>query len=347
MTSDAETCDETRAQTARVLLETTGMPMDVVSFVAGFETVRQLHRAVGGTFATTPARMRATAPPAAAEPATVTVLLAYSAPMDLDATLAFLGRRAIPGVETYESGCYARTVRAPGGPARIRLSAAEGAVACRVELTDQRDLVTVMSLARRLLDLDADPSAVDAQLGADPALGPLVATRPGLRSPGAVDWFEMAIRAVVGQQISVSGARTLLGRIAAEHGSRAFDGQVTQLFPGPAQLAAIDPASLPMPRSRAATVLAIAAACAAGDLRLDPDADRRRELAALLALPGVGPWTADYIRMRAMGDRDVLLASDLGVRRSAEELDVDLSDGCPEWAPWRSYATHHLWAAGH
>ncbi len=343
----AETCGEIRAQTARVLLETTDMPMDVLSFVAGFATVRRLHQAVGEAFGTTPARMRATAPTAVAEPATVTVRLAYSPPMDLAATLAFLGRRAIPGVETYESGRYTRTVHAAGGPARISLCAAERAVACRVELTDRRDLVATMSRARRLLDLDADQSAVDAQLGADPVLGPLLATRPGLRSPGAVDGFEMAIRAVIGQQISVSGARTLLGRIAAEHGSRAFDGQATLLFPKPAQLAAIDPASLPMPRSRAATVLAIAEACASGDLGLDPDADAQREHVALLALPGVGPWTADYIRMRALGDRDVLLATDLGVRRSAEELDVDLSDGCPEWAPWRSYATHHLWAAGH
>jgi AraC family transcriptional regulator of adaptative response / DNA-3-methyladenine glycosylase II len=284
-----------------------------------------------------------------AEADTVTVQLAYRAPMDLGATLAFLGRRAIPGVETYDAGRYMRTVRASGGPARITLAEAEGegAVACRVELTDRRDLPMLISRARRLLDLDADQPAVDARLGADPVLGALLAARPGLRSPGAVDGFEMAIRAVVGQQISVSGARTLLGRIAAEHGSRAFDGPAGLLFPSPAKLAAVDPASLPMPRSRAGTVLAIAAARACGDLRLDPDGDRQREHAALLALPGIGPWTADYIRMRALGDRDVLLATDLGVRRSANRLGVDLADGRPQWAPWRSYATHHLWAAGH
>jgi AraC family transcriptional regulator of adaptative response / DNA-3-methyladenine glycosylase II len=295
-----------------------------------------------------PAAQTCTARAAVAEEDTVTVLLAYAAPMDLGATLAFLGRRAIAGVETYEAGCYTRTVRAPGGPARISLSAADGAVACRVELTDRRDLDTVISRARRLLDLDADPSAVDGRLGADPVLGPLSATRPGLRSPGAVDGFEMAMRAVVGQQISVSGARTLLGRIAADHGSRAFDdGPATHLFPSAAQLAVIDPASLPMPRSRARTVLAIAAACASGVLGLDPDADRQRERVALLALPGIGPWTADYILMRAIGDRDILLATDLGVRKAAAQLGVDLADGCPQWAPWRSYATHHLWAAGH
>ena len=165
-----------------------------------------------------------------------------------------------------------------------------------------------------------------------------------MRSPGAADGFETAIRAVVGQQISVSGAHTILGRIAAAHGSPALDGL---LFPSPAQLAAVDPESLPMPRARARTLIAIAAACASGELQLDPGADRDRAHTALLALPGVGPWTADYIRMRALGDRDVLLASDLGVRRSAARLGIDLAGGRPEWAPWRSYATHHLWAAPH
>jgi AraC family transcriptional regulator of adaptative response / DNA-3-methyladenine glycosylase II len=172
-----------------------------------------------------------------------------------------------------------------------------------------------------------------------------VAARPGLRSPAAVDGFEMVVRAVVGQQISVSGARTVLGRIAAEHGSRAFDGQVARLFPGPAQLAGIDPASLAMPRARARTVLAVAEACASGELSLEPGADRERERALLLSVPGVGSWTADYVQMRALGDADVLLDTDLGVRRSARRIGVDLAGGRPGWAPWRSYATHHLWAA--
>jgi AraC family transcriptional regulator of adaptative response / DNA-3-methyladenine glycosylase II len=282
------------------------------------------------------------------EAITVTRRLAYPRPMDLDATLAFLGRRAIPHVEAYDAeGSYTRVLRAPGGPARIGLCAANGAVACDIELTDERDLAFVVARTRALLDLDADPAVIDARLAADPVLGPLVVARPGLRSPGAVDGFEMAIRAVVGQQITVSGARTVLGGIAAEHGSHAFDGHATQLFPTPAQLAAIDPATLPMPRSRARTVLAVAQACATGELTLAQDADVERERAALLALPGIGPWTADYIRMRALGDRDVLLATDLGVRRSAELLRLDLADGRPDWAPWRSYATHHLWAAGH
>jgi AraC family transcriptional regulator of adaptative response / DNA-3-methyladenine glycosylase II len=266
--------------------------------------------------------------------------------MDLAATLDFLAARAIPGVEACDAGCYTRNLRAPGGPARIELRSDGSAVSCHLQLTDERDRAGVVVRLRRLLDLDADPAAIDAALGADPALAALVAGRTGLRSPGAVDGFEMAVRAVVGQQISVRGARKLLGRIAATHGAPAFGGR---LFPSPAELAVVDPASLPMPRARAETILAIAAACASGELRLDPDTDtdREREHAALLALRGIGPWTADYIRMRALGDRDVLLATDLGVRRSADRLGIDLGDGRPGWAPWRSYATHHLWAAGH
>lgn len=267
--------------------------------------------------------------------------------MDVAATLGFLCRRAIPGVESCETGRYVRTIRAPGGPVRVGVSAAAGGVVCELELTDERDLPVVIARVRRLLDLDADPGAVDARLGADPVLAALVAARPGLRAPGAVDGFELAIRALVGQQISVSGASTILGRIASEHGSQAFEGAGGRLFPDAARLAAVDLASLPMPRARARTVLAIAAACASGDLRLDPEADRAREHAALLALAGIGPWTADYIRMRALGDRDVLLATDLGVRKSAAALGLELAGGRPAWAPWRSYATHHLWAAGH
>ncbi len=278
---------------------------------------------------------------------TAHVLLPYRAPMALDSTLRYLGRRAIPRVETVHPGCFTRVLRALRGPARITVSAAEGAVACDAVLTDERDLEMVVAGVRRLLDLDADPSAVDARLVADAALGPLVSARPGLRSPGAIDGFEMAIRAVVGQQISVSGARTVLGGIASRHGSPAFDEDDARLFPGPEDFAGIDPATLPMPRARARTLLAIAEACAAGQLHLHPGADHDRERDALLALPGVGPWTADYIRMRALSDPDVLLDTDLGVRKSAAGLGIDLTRDSSRWAPWRSYASHHLWAALH
>jgi len=335
-----------RAQTARVLLETTDLASTDVAFAAGFASVRQFNETVQAVFATTPTGLRAKRRRVAgAEPGTIALRLAYRAPMDLAATLEFLGTRAIPGVEAYTGGVYTRTVRAPGGPALVSCEPGDGSVSCRVRLTDQRDLVAVVSRVRRLLDLDADPSAVDDVLGRDPALAPLVAKRPGLRSPGAVDGFEMALRAVVGQQISVAGARTVLGRIVSVHGSVAFDGEPWRLFPSADGFRATDPATLPMPRARAATLHAVARALCDGAVTLDAGAERGRERAALLALPGIGPWTADYLRMRALADPDVLLSGDLGVRTSAAALEVTLEDCRGAWAPWRSYATHHFWSA--
>lgn len=332
-----------RAQTARVLLETTDLPAADVAFAAGFASVRQFNDTVRAVFATTPTGLRAARRgPAAPEPGTITLRLPYRAPMDVDAALSYLGDRAIPGVESYEPGSFTRVLHAPGGPARVSVSPGDGALVCRTVLTDHRDLVAVVARVRRLLDLDADPSAVDAHLATDPVLAPLVAKRPGLRVPGAVDGFEIAVRAVVGQQVSVRGARTVLGRIATEYGDGVLDGV---LFPAAEQFADIDPDTLPMPRARARTLIALAEACASGSLTLDPGADRERERAALIAQPGVGPWTADYVAMRALGDPDVLLAGDLGVRRAAAALDVELAGGRPDWAPWRSYATFLLWSA--
>ncbi|HLY35008.1 MAG TPA: AlkA N-terminal domain-containing protein, partial [Jatrophihabitantaceae bacterium] len=335
-----------RAQTARILLETTELSSADVAFAAGFSSVRQFNDTVQTVFASTPTQLRAKRQGGISEPGTIALRLPYRAPMDLDATLSFLGARAIAGVETLHEGTYTRVLRAPHGAALVTLSAGEGAVACRLRLADQRDLVAVVSRVRRLLDLDADPEAVDAALMRDPALAPLVAKRPGLRSPGAVDGFEMAVRAVVGQQVSVAGARTVLGRLAAEHGRLAFDGEPWRLFPSPAELAGVDPATLPMPRSRGRTITGLAAAMSDA-LVLDPGADRDEVRAALLQLAGVGPWTADYLRMRAVSDPDVLMAGDLGVRTAADSLGIDLDFGRPDWAPWRSYATHHLWATLH
>jgi AraC family transcriptional regulator of adaptative response / DNA-3-methyladenine glycosylase II len=340
-----------RAQTARVLLETTDLSSADVAFAAGFASVRQFNDTMQAVFAATPTGLRAKRGRAAVtEPGTIALRLPYRAPMDLRATLDFLGARAIPGVEQYADGHYARVLRAPGGPALVSLTAAPdaAAVSCRVRLADQRDLVAVVARVRRLLDLDADPEAVDAALGAAADLAPLVHKRPGLRSPGAVDGFEMAVRAIVGQQVSVAGARTVLGRIAAEFGAPAFDAEPWQLFPTADELAHIDPARLPMPRARARAIVGLAQAMAGSDgLVLDPGADRDDVRAALLRLPGIGPWTADYLRMRAVSDPDVALDTDLGVRKAAAELGIALSDGRPEWSPWRSYATHHLWAALH
>jgi AraC family transcriptional regulator, regulatory protein of adaptative response / DNA-3-methyladenine glycosylase II len=342
-----------RAQTARVLLETTDLPSADVAFAAGFASVRQFNDTVREVYATTPTGLRSRSQRTPSSPTgTLTLRLPYREPMDVNQTLRFLAARAIPDVEECTLGseggvaAYLRVLRAPHGPALITVRSAGATLLCTVELADHRDLVAVVSRVRRLLDLDADPAAVDASLTADPALAALIRARPGLRSPGGVDGFELAIRALVGQQISLAGAAAVLGRIAAAHGAAVTIGdQVRRAFPTASKLAEADPATLPMPRSRAAAVHALAAAVAGGDLDLDPGADRVATRAALLRLPGVGPWTADYVAMRALADPDVLMSGDLGARRAAAALGIDLADGRPAWAPWRSYAAHHLWAS--
>jgi AraC family transcriptional regulator, regulatory protein of adaptative response / DNA-3-methyladenine glycosylase II len=260
--------------------------------------------------------------------------------MDAAATLDFLGAHAVPGLETYAAGVYTRVVDAPRGPALVTLGVGDGAVQCRIVGAHAADVAGVVTRVRGLLDLDADPHEVDAALASSTALAPLVSRRPGLRAPGSVDGFETAVRTVVGQQISLAGARTVLGRIVAEHGRPVFDG-TWRSFPTADRLAAVDPTTLPMPRARGRSVQALAAAVAEGSIPLDgPGLDRK----ALLALPGIGPWTADYLAMRVGGDRDVLLASDLVVKRAAVDLGLDLTGGRPDWAPYRTYATYHLWA---
>lgn len=270
--------------------------------------------------------------------------LVHRTPMDLGATLRFLGTRAIPGLEEYAHGRFTRTLDLPGGPALVTVRADASCVACELCVTDNRDQDRALGLVRRLLDADADPAAIHEVLGRDPTLAPLLRVRPGLRSPGAVDGFETAVRAVVGQQISVAGARTVLGRIIADYGTPVDDAR-WHLFPRAATLAAIDPHELPMPRARGRTVVALATAVASGLVTLSDDADRHRVRQSLLAVPGIGPWTADYVLMRAFGDANVLLTSDLGVRKAAAALNLPLDGSQRRWAPWRSYVTHHLWAS--
>jgi AraC family transcriptional regulator of adaptative response / DNA-3-methyladenine glycosylase II len=207
---------------------------------------------------------------------------------------------------------------------------------------------------RRLLDLDADPRAIDDVLGGDSAdlLFGSVATLPGIRVPGHVDGAELAMRAVLGQQVSVAGARTLARRLVQQYGTELSvpDGSLTHTFPSSAVLAQADPAGLPMPASRARALVALATALEAGEIDLEPGADRDETAARLMALPGIGSWTADYVRMRALGDPDVAMAADLGFRHGLRALGAPLdSRGSPElvgrWRPWRSYALQHLWAA--
>ncbi|RYJ06340.1 MAG: DNA-3-methyladenine glycosylase 2 family protein, partial [Actinomycetales bacterium] len=242
---------------------------------------------------------------------------------------------------------FARTLRLPHGHGVMALTLLDSHVECRLELDDLRDVATAVGRARRLLDLDADPVAVDAVLSADPLLAASVARQPGLRVPGTVDAFETAVRTVVGQQVSVSGAQTVTGRLvraAGEpvQGRLAEEHGLTHVFPSPEAVASADDEAFSMPKARARAVRGLAGAVADGSLDLSAGADRAETRAQLLALPGIGPWTADYVLMRGLGDPDVLLSTDLVLRRVLEAHGVDAQRSA-SWAPWRSYAGLHLW----
>jgi len=342
-----------RAQTARVLIETTDLSFAQVAFGAGFASIRQFNDTIQAVFARTPTAMRARrGPSAAGGSGSITVRLAVRAPFDGAGVVAFLGLRAIPGIEEVVGATYRRTLRLPRAPGIVELEPAADHVRARLRLGDLRDLAAAVQRCRRLLDLDADPVAVDAVLGADPLLARLVAADPGRRVPGAVDGLELGVRAVLGQQVSVAGARTLAARLVVAAGDALAepDGGLTHLFPHAAAVADAPAAALTVPARRAATIRALAGAADAGRLDLEPGADRSGAAAALDAVPGIGPWTRDYIAMRALGDPDVLLATDLGVRHALERAGRatairSVEAGAAPWRPWRSYAVLHLWSS--
>jgi AraC family transcriptional regulator, regulatory protein of adaptative response / DNA-3-methyladenine glycosylase II len=343
-----------RAQTARLLIETTTLPFTDVAFAAGFPSIRQFNETVREVFATTPTALRRGAGGNGhghGEAATgLTLRLRHRAPLDAIGLLAFLGARAVPGVEAWdpERAIYRRGLALPHGPAVVALSPRSGDhIACELRLADLRDLAAAVQRCRRLLDLDADPVAIDDALAADPLLAPLVRRAAGRRVPGAVDGAELAVRAVLGQQISVAGARTLAGRLTEALGDPLPDGladeRLTHAFPSAPALAAADPAALPLTRVRAHALTTLCGAVADGSLALDPGADRDATRERLLTLPGIGPWTAEYVAMRALGDPDAFPAADLGVRKAIERLGRAADPD--RWRPWRAYAVQHLWSS--
>ena len=351
-----------RAHTARTLVETTDLGLAEIAFAAGFASVRQFNATVREVYAATPGELRARGArrrgsPSSA-PGEVRLRLAVRTPFAGRALLAFLAYHLVPGVEVAGEDWYARTLDLPHGPGTLRLelsdhlaSGGTAQVSVTFVLEDLRDTSAALERTRRLLDADCDPVAVDAQLGADVIVGPLVRVTPGLRLPGQVDGEETAVRTVIGQQVSVTGARTVTGRIVAEHG-RAVATTIpglTHLFPRVGDLAAADPETLPMPRARGRALVGLCAALASGDIALDRGTDRERVREQLLALRGIGPWTADYVAMRALAHPDVFLPTDIGVRNALVGLGVprervpDVVAEQARWRPWRSYALMHLW----
>jgi AraC family transcriptional regulator of adaptative response / DNA-3-methyladenine glycosylase II len=341
-----------RAQNARILLETTDLTSGDVAFAAGFSSVRQFNSTIKEIFAATPGDLRRSHRAGRSGSARgIELRLPAREPFDFDRLLTFLAHRAVAGVESADDSSYTRTLRLPRGAGVVQLRGGDGCVWARFDLSDLRDLGAATERVRRLCDLDADPVASDSALAADSLLRASVAARPGMRVPGSVDGDELAIRAVLGQQISVRGASTAAARIAQRCGEAVEglgDGP-TLLFPSAQSVAALDPADLAMPQSRARALIGLAQALAGGDIRLDGAHERAAVHEQLLTLPGIGEWTAQYIAMRALRDPDAFLPSDLGVRRGLEALGQDGSPraaaaAAENWSPYRAYALQHLWA---
>jgi AraC family transcriptional regulator of adaptative response / DNA-3-methyladenine glycosylase II len=341
-----------RAQTARTLIETTALPMAEVALAAGFPSIRQFNDTIRAVFALTPTELRrAGRNGTAAGPAAngLAVRLTFRRPLCPENLFGHLRATAIPGVEEVRDASYRRTLRLPHGFGIVELTPRADHVSCRLRLADLRDLSAAIARCRWLLDLDADPVAIDEQLGQDRRLRRLVALAPGRRVPRSVDGAEMAIRAVLGQQISTAAARAHAAGLVAEHGQPVSDpdGALTHLFPAPESLAE---AAFAMPARRSRTLHTLIAALSSGRLDLSPAGERHETLAVLEAMPGIGPWTRDVIAMRALGDPDAFPVGDLGVRRGAAALGLPAAGSAllahaERWRPWRAYAVQHLWAA--
>ncbi|MCG0284226.1 AlkA N-terminal domain-containing protein [Streptomyces sp. PSAA01] len=355
-----------RSHTARILLQTTPLRASEIAFAAGFSSVRQFNDTLREIYAATPTELRAARPaksslsgPGVATggvlgtnggTAGVPLRLAYRGSYDTTQVFDYLTRRALTGLEEMVGApgarTYRRTLRLPHACAIVEIDErpGDGWLECRLRLTELRDLTTAIQRIRRLFDLDADPYAVAERLAANAALAPLVDARPGLRSPGTADPHELAVRAVLGQQVSVAAGRVLGDALVAAYGKPLArpDGGLTHLFPRAEDLAEAPLTELGMPESRRATLRTLATALADGTVRLDAGADRDRAEKELLGLRGIGPWTAGYVRMRALSDPDVLLESDVAVLAGARAAGAHLEDS-EGWRPWRSYAMHHLW----
>jgi AraC family transcriptional regulator, regulatory protein of adaptative response / DNA-3-methyladenine glycosylase II len=346
-----------RAQTARVLIETTELPFSDVAFAAGFSSIRQFNDTVRTVCDLTPTalRQRARVRFGRGDVGTAGALslrLPVRTPFAYEGMFGHLAASAVPGVEEVRDGAYRRTLRLPSGSGIVSLTPQPDHVQCQLILDDFRDLSTAIARCRRLLDLDADPEAVVDALSADTDLSALVAKAPGQRIPRTVDEQELALRVVLGQQVSLKAARTHARRIVSAYGQPVADvnGGLTHAFPAVEHLAEIDPAHLAFPTSRQRSLITLIRAMADGDVVLDAGCDWNRAREQLLVVPGIGPWTAELIAMRGLGDPDAFPVSDLGVLLAAKQLGLPadprpLTERSATWRPWRSYATQHLWTA--
>jgi AraC family transcriptional regulator of adaptative response / DNA-3-methyladenine glycosylase II len=343
---------------AKQLIHETTLPMAEVALASGFNSVRRFNETFQHLFGRPPASLRRIRERGGRrEAGALSVHLAYRPPYDWDAMLAFLAARAIPGVETVSDNMYRRSIAIGDASGILGVARADrNRVAVTLRFPNMAALPVIIARVRRVFDLAADPEPIGAHLSQDPVLAPLVRARPGLRVPGAWDGFELAVRAIFGQQITVPAATKLLGKLVEAHGvllpeeTRGIDG-LTHVFPSPARLAGID-LGLGMPRARAQAVTSLATALAADPAIFSPGASLEAAITKLRALPGIGEWTAQYIAMRELREPDAFPAADIGLMRALAMPDgrrptsSELLTLAERWRPWRAYAALHLWASG-
>jgi AraC family transcriptional regulator of adaptative response / DNA-3-methyladenine glycosylase II len=347
-----------RVHFARNLIDETDLPMGRVATCSGFTSIRQFNHDVRRTFGRSPTDLRRRSRSGEGErPGSVLSLrLPYRPPFEWEHFVRYLGPRALPGVEAIDAGLYRRTTHAGGGAGWVSVRPVPGAnhLLLEVHAPDyQERLIDLVERARRVFDLRAEPARIAEDLSRDPRLAPLVAARPGLRVPGAWCAFELAVRAILGQQVSVGAATALAGRLIERFGEPLPGepaGGLTHLFPGPETIADADLAGLGMPESRAEAIRALARACADCSLDLPGLRGHADAVAVLASLPGVGPWTAEYIALRALGEPDAFPADDLGLRKAVSDGGSPVPAAALEamaeaWRPWRGYAAMHLWTS--
>ncbi|HUO88939.1 MAG TPA: AlkA N-terminal domain-containing protein [Rhizomicrobium sp.] len=348
------------AQTRRVLfakqlIQETRLPMTAIADAAGFGSIRRFNDAFQKLYRRSPSELRRQSKGAPAS--AVTIRLGYRAPYDWGAILAFLATRGIEGVELVENDRYARTIEIDGAFGSIAVAPAKNHLEATIRFPRVTALLSIVARLRRLFDLDADIQTIGAHLSVDSALAPLIARRPGLRTPGAWDGFELAVRAILGQQITVLGARQLAGKIVTLAGmqvtpDQSGDERLSRAFPSAARMARSDLSTLGMPKARIGALTALAEAVARNPKLIEPAGSYEETIAKLLALPGFGPWTAQYWALRALRDSDAFPAADVGLLRSPlvatngkRPTPKALLARAESWRPWRAYAAQHLWTA--
>ncbi len=348
-----------RLQIAKKLLDETALPVTQIAFAAGFGSLRRFNHTFQKTYGCSPTRVRRNGTKQGSRlggvAGAIELRLQFRPPYDWDSLLGFLAPRTTPGIEQVDGASYRRTIALGRQQGWIEVTPhrRENCLLLRVRFPDPRKLYTIAHRVRRLFDLDAVPEEISRHLRGDKLLAPVLRAHPGLRVPGAWDGFELAVRAVLGQQVTVRGATTLAARLAKTYGDPATEARegLSLLFPTPERLSRARLASIGLPRARARTINLLARAVAAGEIRFELFSDCDELVKLLLAIPGIGQWTAQYVAMRALGDTSAFPAGDLGLLRAASSC---LGDGRPitarvleerseRWRPWRAYAAMHLW----